>query len=145
MCKKCARTGDSPSQPLADCYGLKVVLPVSEESITLDELLTDTRDSELMTDYVCSGCNTIGTTTRNPFVKRLPKYLIVEAPRARHTEGHNSHNVRDRRTLSLTHKIRTSVEFPAEVLDLSSLLKEDGSSEAHQYEVFGAVEHLGDG
>lgn len=130
VCETCAHTKDAPSEPTADCYGLKVFLPISEEPITLGELLTNTSASEVLADYVCSKCKTMGTTTQNPSVKRLPKYLIVQAPRVRHTEG-------------VIHKIHTFVEFPTGALDLSSLLTSNKSSESHQYEVFGIVEHKG--
>lgn len=130
VCEKCAHTKDAPSEPTADCYGLKVFLPTSVESITLGELLTNTRASELLADYVCSECKAMGTTMQNPSINRLPKYLIVEAPRVRHTEG-------------VIHKIHTSVESLTEALDLSSLLTSNKSSESHQYEVFGIVEHIG--
>lgn len=130
MCEKCAHTKDAPSEPTADCYGLKVFLPTTEESITLGELLTNTRASELLADYVCSECKAMGTTTQNPSVDRLPKCLIVQAPRVRHMKGGNR-------------KLHTSVEFPTEALDLSSLLKSNKSSESHKYEVFGIVEHIG--
>ena len=130
VCKECANTRDGPSPDPADCYGLTVVLPTSEKSTTLGELLTNTRSGQLLTDYICQECKTKDATTMNPFVKRLPRYLIVQAPRARHMEG-------------TIQKIHTSVEIPTEALDLSFLLKRDKGSEPYQYEVFCIVEHKG--
>ena len=135
-CKKCAHVREIPNQPIADCYGLNVVLPTSEESTTLGELLNHARTSELLEDHPCPNCKTMDTTTQDVYFKKLPKYLIVRAPRARH--------MMDKRYRPITQKIHTLVKFPAETLDLSSLLSGDESSEVHQYEVFNFVEHQGE-
>ena len=131
-CAKCGLVREHT----ADRYGLKVVLPTKDSS-TLDELLKNTRTSNLMDDHVCPTCKTKDTTTEDVFVNKLPKYLIVQAPRARHMEGKNKHPV--------IKKIKTLIKFPAETLDLSPLLCGGQSSENYKYEVFGAVEHVGNG
>ena len=141
LCKNCGHTRDLASQPMADCLGLRVVLPTSEKTTTLNELLEHTTTSELLEDRLCEGCDRADTTTQRPLIKKLPKYLIVQAPRARHMEDHCG-RVSSRR--SIVQKIHTSVRVPAVALDLSSLLMSTESSEAHRYEVFGIVEHKGD-
>ena len=121
---------------MADYLGLSVVLPTSEKTTTLGELLEHTKTSELLDNSPCPGCDRADTTTQRPFVKKLPKYLIVQAPRARHMKKRRS----------VVEKILTAVRVPAVALDLSSLLTGEGStgsSAAHQYEVFGIVEHRG--
>ena len=119
---------------MADCLGLSVVLPTSERTTTLGELLEQTKTSELL-ERTCEKCDRAGTTRQRPIFKKLPKYLIVQAPRVRHMVGDNGrYGVR---------KIDVSVRVPAVALDLSSLLMTRESSEAHQYEVFGIVEHIG--
>ena len=144
LCKNCGHTRDLASQPMADCLGLSVVLPTSEETTTLGELLEHTKTSELLEDSLCKKCKRVDTTMQRSFFKRLPKYLIVQAPRARHMEGQNGQHGRVRSRRSVVQKIHTSVRVPAVALDLSSLLMSTESSEAHQYEVFGIVEHRGD-
>lgn len=131
-CAKCGLVREHT----ADRYGLKVVLPTKDSS-TLDELLKNTRTSNLMDDHVCPTCKTKDTTTEDVFVKKLPKYLIVQAPRARHVEDKNKHPV--------IKKIKTLIKFPTETLDLSPLLCGGQSSEDYIYEVFGTVEHMGNG
>ena len=134
---------DIPNQQTADCYGLDVILPTSEESTTLGELIKHARTSELLEEHPCPNCKTMDTTTQEVYFKKLPKYLIVQAPRARHMEDRNGRYVLDRRNRPIIQKIHTLVKFPAEALDLSSLLSGDESSEVHRYEVFNFVEHKG--
>ena len=121
---------------------MDVILP-TEETSTLGELLKDTRVSELLDAHPCPKCKRADTTTLDEFVERLPKYLIVRAPRVRHPEGQDSHHVGGEGRQSGIHKLHTSVEFPAETLDLSFLLKENERKKACQYEVFGTIEHVG--
>ena len=142
LCENCGHTRDLASQPMADYLGLSVVLPISEKTTTLGELLEHTKTSELLDNSPCPGCDRADTTTQRPFVKKLPKYLIVQAPRARHIDRHG----RAKKKRSVVEKILTAVRVPAVALDLSSLLTDEGStgsSAAHQYEVFGIVEHRG--
>ena len=126
---------------MADCLGLSVVLPTSENTTTLGELLEHTKTSELLEHSPCKKCGRVDTTTRRPFFKKLPKYLIVKAPRARHMDDQNGRVSSGR---SVVQKIHTPVRVPTVALDLSSLLMSTESSEEHQYEVFGIVEHRGD-
>ena len=141
-CGECGHTRGIAGQPVADCFGLSVVVPTSEETTMLGELLEQTRSSELLDDYRCPGCSATNSTTQQPFVERLPKCLIVQACRARHGENQNgrSGRVSGRRSVQ---KIHTPIGVPAMALDLSSLLQRRESSEADQYDVFGIVEHSG--
>ena len=127
---------------MADCLELRVVLPTSENTTTLGKLLEQTKIRELLEGRTCEGCERADTTTQRSLIKKLPQYLIVQAPRARHMKD-NQGWVNSRR--SVVQKIHTSVRVPAVDLDLSSLLMSTESSEAHRYEVFGIVEHKGNG
>ena len=117
-----------------------MILPTSEEPTTLGNLIDRTRTTEALDDYVCPRCKTIGMTTREVLVKKLPKCLIVHALRARHTEKQNGNRKR-----SIIRKNHTLVELPIKTLSLSSLLEGDKSNEAHRYEVFGTIQHKGNG
>ena len=119
---------------MADCLGLTVVLPTAKRTTTLGELLEHTKTSELLKHWTCESCDRADTTMERPVFKKLPKYLIVQAPRARHIVSSGR---------SVVRKLFTSVRVPAVALDLSSLLMATESSEAYQYEVFGIVEHKG--
>ena len=140
VCGSCAVSRDAPAQSISDCFGLKVVLPTSEEPIMLGDLIDRIRTAEVLDDFVCSDCQTIGMTTQEFIVKKLPKYVIVQAPRARHMEKQSGN-----RRWTIIRKNHTLVELPIEALSLSSLLKGDESNEAHRYEVFGTVQHKGHG
>ena len=142
-CKDCKHERKIAGQPTADCLGLSVILPTSEVTTTLGELLEHTKTSELLIDSPCPGCKKTDTTSQQAFVERLPKYLIVQAPRARYMEDQNGLSDRDRRRRSSVQKMDTPVEIPATALDLSFLLDGEESSEPHPYEVFGIVEHRG--
>ena len=144
-CKDCNHERKIAGQPIADRLGLSVILPASEATTTLGELLEQTKTSELLIDSPCPGlnCKKTDTTRQQAYVERLPKYLIVQAPRARHMEEQNGLSDRDRRRQPTVEKIYTSVEVPAVALDLSFLLDGEGSRQPHQYEVFGVVEHRG--
>lgn len=119
---------------MADCLGLRVVLPTAKRTTTLGELLEHTKTSELLKHWTCENCARADTTTQRTVFKKLPKYLIVQAPRARHIISSRG---------SVVQKLFTSVTVPAVALDLSSLLMTTESREAYQYEVFGIVEHKG--
>ena len=129
------------SQDTADRYAMKVVLPMSG-STTLSKVL-GTATSNSMGDYRCPECNQSNTTREHVSMKRLPKYLIVQAPRVRHKEGDDGKYVLDRDGRPIIQKIDTSVEFPAETLDLSSLVCGINSSEKHIYEAFCTITHWG--
>lgn len=144
MCTTCGLNRDLPIKPTADSFGVKVVLP-TEGSTTLGDLIAHTRTSKLMDDHKCPSCGRCDTTMEHVFVKKLPKYLIVQAPRARHIEDENGQYITDKHKNPIVQKISTSVEFPAKTLDLSPLLWDDQSSENFAYEVFGTVEHRGEG
>lgn len=113
-------------------------------STTLGELLEHTRTRKLMDDHKCPSCGRCDTTAEHVFVKKLPKYLIVQAPRARHKDDEHGGYIRVRNKDTVVQKIRTLVEFPTETLDLSPLVWGAQSSEGYNYEVFGTVEHRGD-
>ena len=140
VCGNCALARDTAGQPMSDCFGLKVVLPTSEEPTTLGDLIDRTRTTEVLDDYVCPKCKAIGMTTQEVLVKKLPKYLIVQAPRARHMQKQNGNRER-----TIIRKNHTLVELPTEALSLSSLLEGDQSNEAHRYEAFATVQHKGNG
>ena len=144
-CKGCNHERKIAGQPMADCLALSVILPTSEVTTTLSELLEHTKNSELLDDCPCLGpeCKKTDTTTQQAFIERLPKYLMVQAPRARYMEDQNGLSDRDRRRQPSVKKMVTPVEVPAMALDLSFLLDGEESSEPHQYEVFGIVEHRG--
>ncbi len=143
MCK-CGLIRDPPSQHTADRYAMKVVLPKSG-STTLSKVMEGTATSNLMDDHRCPECKQSNTTKEYVSVKKLPKYLIVQAPRVRHKEGDDGNYVLDGQGLPIIHKIHTSVEFPAETLDLSSLVCGINSSEKHIYEAFCTIMHSGNG
>ncbi len=142
MCK-CGLIRYPLSQHTAGRYAMKVVLPKSG-STTLSKVLEDTATSNLLDDHSCPECNQRNTTTEYVSVKKLPKYLIVQAPRVRHKEGDNGNYVL-RHGRPIIQKIHTSVEFPAETLDLSSLVCGGNSSGKHIYEAFCTIMHKGDG
>ena len=98
-----------------------------------------------MDDHICPRCKRNRTTTEEVFVKQLPKYLIVQAPRARHKQDNNGKYVLDKGQKPIIQKFDTSVKFPAEAFDLSPLVCGVQNSEGHKYEAFCTVAHLGGG
>ena len=142
-CKDCNHERKISGQPIADCLGLSVILLDLEVTTTLGELLEHIKTSELLLDYPCPGCKKTDTTSQQAFVESLPKYLIVQAPRARYVEIQTGLSKRDTRMQSSVDKIHTSVKVPAMAMDLSFLLDGEGRIKPHQYEVFGIVEHSG--
>ena len=142
-CKDCNHERKTSGQPIADCLGLSVILPDPEVTTTLGELLEHTKTSELLLDYPCPGCQKTDTTSQQAFVEGLPTYLLVQAPRARYMKVQTVLTPRGKRNGPSVDKNHTSVKVPAMALDLSFLLDGKGSSELHQYEVFGIVEHRG--
>ena len=144
-CKDCDHKRKIAGQPIADHLALSVILPASEATATLGELLEQTKTSELLINSPCPGlnCNKTDTTRQQAYVERLPKYLVVQAPRARYIEEQHGLSDRDRRMQPSVNKNHTSVKVPAIALDLSFLLDGEGSREPHHYEVFGVVEHRG--
>lgn len=142
-CKDCDHERKISGQPIADCLGLSVIVPDSEVTTTLGELLEHTKTSEFLLDSPCPGCKKTDTTSQQAFVERLPKYLIVQAPRARYVDVQTGLSERGTEMQSSVDKIHTSVKVPATAVDLSFLLDGEGSSKPHQYEVFGIVEHKG--
>ena len=144
MCSKCHLTRDIPSQDIADRFTIRVVLPTSG-STTLSKILNDTRSCQLMDDHICPCCKENNTTTEEEFVKKLPKYLIVQASRARFQEDNNGKYVRNTGKELNIQKFDTTVKFPGEAFDLSPLVCGVQSSEGHKYEAFCTVAHLGSG
>ena len=122
-----------------------VVLPQDQQSTSLPGLLKSLRSRQRLDGYKCDSCESRDTTLEKAYLKESSKYLIVQVPRVGTKLDKAGRPVVDINGNPVTVKVNTKIKFPIKPVDLMPFHLKGQREGSSMYEVFGVVEHGGEG